>query len=146
MDLTIDSSYAPSVPEPAPRFLAARLLVAVQLACVALYIASAAIPYLLLFTFQGTTHCPADLGCQAPTDALPGTLTWLAVPAVFLATLGPPAAVVSLLMSFTSLARRRRQMPDGLRRWMYLAAGLTVVFIAFTLTPPGRLLLNWILD
>ncbi|WP_155391166.1 hypothetical protein [Catellatospora paridis] len=131
---------------PAPRFLAARLLVAAQLASVALYVAGAAIPYLFLFTFQGTTHCSADIGCQAPGDALPGVLGWFAVPAILIAMVGPPLATLSLLMSFTSLARRRRQMPDGLRRWMYLAGGLTVAFIAFTLTPPGRLLLNWILD
>ncbi|WP_144118436.1 hypothetical protein [Catellatospora sichuanensis] len=132
--------------EPPPRFLAARLLIAAQLASVTLYTLGAAVPYLILFTFHGTTHCSELTGCQAPGDVLPGPLLWLAVPAILIAMIGPPLAVLSLLMSFTSLARRRRQMSERLRRWMYIAGGITVVFIAFTLTPPGRLLLNWILD
>ncbi len=49
-------------------------------------------------------------------------------------------------MSFTSLARRRREMSGALRRWMFGAAGLTLAFLVFTLLPPGRLLLNWVLD
>lgn len=142
----IDESYAPDVPVPRPRFLAARLLVVAQVASVALYTLGAAGPYLVLFTFQGMTHCSEVTGCRAPGDALPGPLVWAALPSLLIAIVGPPLAVLSLLMSFTSLARHRRQMPDGLRRWMYIAGGLTVAFVAFTVLPPGRLLLNWVLD
>ena len=113
---------------------------------VGLYLAGAALPYLIVFTLHGTTHCSPVTGCRAPGDVFEGPLVWLVIPALLITILGPPVGMLSMLMSFTSLARRRRAMPDALRRWMYAAAGLTLAFIAFTLTPPGRLLLNWVLD
>ncbi|MEH0824840.1 hypothetical protein [Micromonospora sp. CPCC 205714] len=111
---------------------------------VALYVSGALVPYLVTFTFQGTDHCSP--GCQAPGDVFDGPMFVLLIPAMIITILGPMAAVLSLLMSFTSLARRRREMSNALRRWVFGAAGLTLAFLVFTLLPPGRLLLNWVLD
>ncbi|MEU2615329.1 hypothetical protein ABZ570_27690 [Micromonospora sp. NPDC007271] len=116
-----------------------------QLAMVTLYLAGAVIPYLLNFTFQGTDHCSPTTGCQAPSEVFDGPMLALVTPAMIITILGPMAAVL-LLMSFTALARRRREMSDALRLSMYGAAGLTLAFLVFTLLPPGRLLLNWVLD
>jgi len=134
------------VSQPEPRFLAARLLVIGQLATVALYLAGAVIPYLAIFTFHGTTHCSEITGCRAPFDVFEGPFLVLVVPALLITILGPPVGVVSLLMSFTSLARRRRQMSVALRRWVFGSAGVMLAFVVFTVLPPGRLLLNWVLD
>lgn len=131
---------------PGSRFVAARLLVVAQLSMVALYLAGAVVPYLVTFTFHGTDHCSPTTGCQAPGDVFDGSTMTLLIPAMIITILGPMAAVLFLLMSFTSLARRRREMPDALRRLMFAASGLTLAFLAFTLLPPGRLLLSWVLD
>jgi hypothetical protein len=102
------------------------------------------VPYLVKFTFHGTDHCtPA---CQAPGDVFGWPFLALVIPAMFITYLGPMVAVLFLAMSFTSLARRRREMSDALRRWMFGAAGLTLAFLVFTLLPPGRQLLVWVLD
>jgi hypothetical protein len=129
---------------PEPRFAAARLLVLSQLSLVGLYLAGAAVPYLLTFTVHGTSHCAG--GCRAPSDVFSGPMLILLVPGAISTIIGPMVAVLLLLMSFTALARRRREMPAALRRWLFAAGGLTVVFVAFTLSPPGRQLLNWVLD
>ncbi|MGA8117437.1 MAG: hypothetical protein WCA46_27690 [Actinocatenispora sp.] len=116
----------------------------VQLSMVAVYLAGVVIPYFVRFTLRGADHC--STGCLAPGDVFGGPMLILVVPAMIITAAGPMVAVVLLLMSFTSLVRRGREMPDVLRRWMFGAAGLTVAFIVFTLLPPGRLLLNWVLD
>lgn len=132
--------------QPGSRFVAARLLVVAQLSMVALYLAGAVAPYLLTFTFHRADHCSPTTGCQAPGDVFGGPLFVLLIPAMIITIVGPMAAVLLLLLSFTSLARRRREMSDALRRWLLGAAGLTLAFLVFTLLPPGRLLLNWVLD
>ncbi|WP_091337535.1 hypothetical protein [Micromonospora rhizosphaerae] len=132
--------------QPGSRFVAARLLVVGQLSMVALYLAGAVVPYLVRFTFQGTDHCSLTTGCQAPGDVFGGPMLVLLIPAMVITIVGPMTAVLFLLMSFTSLARWRREMSDALRRWVFGAAGLTLAFLVFTLLPPGRLLLNWVLD
>ncbi|MFU8872875.1 hypothetical protein [Micromonospora sp. SL4-19] len=132
--------------QPGSRFFAARLLVLGQLSMVVLYLVGVVVPYLLKFTVQGTNHCSATTGCQAPGDVFGGPLLVLLIPAMVITILGPMVAVLFLLMSFTSLARWRREMPDALRRWVFGAAGLTLAFLVFNLLPPGRLLLNWVLD
>jgi hypothetical protein len=130
--------------QPVVRFLAARSLVVAQVAMVVVYLAGVAVPYLVKFTFHGTDHCtPA---CQAPGDVFGWPFLALVIPAMFITYLGPMVAVLFLAMSFTSLARRRREMSDALRRWMFGAAGLTLAFLVFTLLPPGRQLLVWVLD
>ncbi len=111
---------------------------------VVVYLAGVAVPYLVKFTFQGTDHCAR--GCKAPGDVFSGPFLALVVPAMFIAYLGPMVAVLFLTMSFTSLARRRREMSNALRRWMFGAAWLTLAFLVFTLLPPGRQLLVWVLD
>ncbi|GAA3454943.1 hypothetical protein [Dactylosporangium matsuzakiense] len=130
--------------QPEPRFAAARLLVLVQLMMVGWYVAGVALPYLLTFTVHGVDHCTG--GCRAPGDVFGGPAVALMIPGMIGTIVGPMFAVVLLLLSFTSLARRRREMPAGLRRWLYGAAGLTLAFLAFSLSPPGRQLLNWVLD
>lgn len=132
--------------QPQPRFLATRLLVIAQVAMVALYVAGVAVPYLAVFTFHGTTHCSETTGCRAPSDVFEGPTLILVIAAMLVTMMGPPVGVLTLLMSFTSLARRRRQMSVALRRWAFGAAWLTLAFVAFTVLPPGRLLLNWVLD
>ncbi|MFU8854978.1 hypothetical protein ACNAW0_29030 [Micromonospora sp. SL1-18] len=132
--------------QPGSRFVAARFLVVAQLSMVALYLVGAVVPYLLKFTFHGTDHCSQATGCQAPSDVFGGPLLVLLIPAMVITIVGPMTAVLFLLMSFTSLARQRREMSDALRRSLFAAAGLTLAFLVFTLLPPGRLLLNWVLD
>lgn len=144
--LEIHGPYASGVTQPGSRFVAARLLVVGQLSMVSLYLAGAVVPYLLKFTFQGADHCSLTTGCQAPGDVFGGPMLVLLIPAMIITIVGPMTAVLFLLMSFTSLARRRREMSDALRRWVFGAAGLTLAFLVFTLLPPGRLLLNWVLD
>ncbi|MFE9657325.1 hypothetical protein [Micromonospora sp. NPDC006431] len=131
--------------QPGSRLVAARLLVVGQLSMVALYLAGVVVPYLLTFTLEGIGHC-STTGCQAPGDVFSGPMLALLVPAMIITILGPMAAVLLLLMSFTSLARRRREMSAVLRRSLFGAAGLTLAFLVFTLLPPGRLLLGWVLD
>ncbi|MFI5908430.1 hypothetical protein [Dactylosporangium sp. NPDC051541] len=129
---------------PPPRFVAARLLVFIQLAMVVCYVAGIAVPYLLTFTVHGVDHCTG--GCRAPGDVFGGAAVALMIPGLIITLVGPMFAVILLLMSFTSLARRRRDMPAALRRWLFAASGLTLAFLAFSLSPPGRQLLNWVLD
>lgn len=112
---------------------------------VALYVSGALVPYLVRFTFRGTDHC-SPTECHTPGGVFDGPMSVLLIPVMIVTIVGPMAAVLFLLMSFTSLARRRREMSDGLRRWVFGAAGLTLAFVVFTLLPPGRLLLNWMLD
>lgn len=135
-----------NVSAPQERFLAPRMLVFGQSALPLIYFLGVAVPYLFLFTFKGTDHCPPGLGCQAPGDALPGWAVWLWAPMLLAVILGPLIAVLMLLGSFTSLARRRRRMPAGLRRWLVYSSWATAAFLVFTLLPPGRLFLNWVLD
>jgi hypothetical protein len=142
--LEIDGPYTPGMSQLGSRFVAARLLVALQLSMVVIYLAGVVVPYLVTFTFQGTDHC--SRGCQAPGDVFSGPIVALLVPAMIITYVGPMVAVLFLLMSFTSLARRRREMPNALRRWVFGAAGLTLAFVVFTLLPPGRQLLGWVLD
>ncbi|WP_446218833.1 hypothetical protein [Micromonospora sp. IBHARD004] len=144
--LEIHGPYASGVTQPGSRFVAARLLVVGQLSMVSLYLAGAVVPYLLKFTFQRADHCSLTTGCQAPGDVFGGPMLVLLIPAMIITIVGPMTAVLFLLMSFTSLARRRREMSDALRRWVFGAAGLTLAFLVFTLLPPGQLLLNWVLD
>ncbi|MEU5724267.1 hypothetical protein [Micromonospora sp. NPDC047738] len=144
--LEIHWPYAPCVSQPGSRLVAARLLVVGQLSMVALYMAGVVVPYLLTFTLEGIDHCSSTSGCQAPGDVFSGPMLVLLFPAMIITVLGPMAAVLLLLMSFTSLARRRREMSAVLRRSLFGAAGLTLAFLVFTLLPPGRLLLGWVLD
>jgi hypothetical protein len=37
-------------------------------------------------------------------------------------------------------------MSVALRRWVFGSAGVMLAFVIFTVLPPGRLLLNWVLD
>jgi hypothetical protein len=129
-----------------PRFFSARLLVVGQVLIPVLYIAGAVVPYLVKFTFKGTDHCPPLIGCQAPTDVLGGPLLGVVIPAILIAMLGPMISVLLLLGSFTSLAGRRREMSKSLRGWVFGSAGLTLAFLIFSLLPPGRLILNWVMD
>ena len=128
------------------RFRIARLLAIGQTAIPLFYVAGVAVPYLFLFTFKGTDHCPPRIGCQAPGDVIDGPLLFIVIPAVLITMFGPLIATALLLGSFTSLARRRSEMPTGLRRWLAVSALATLAYMAFNLLPPGRTLLNWVLD
>ncbi|NUT33265.1 MAG: hypothetical protein HOV79_09340 [Hamadaea sp.] len=132
--------------EPPPRFAATRLLVIAQITLITLYVAGVVVPYLAAFTVHGTTHCSEVSGCRAPSDVFEGPVLVLVLLAMVVTMLGPPVGVLTLLMSFTALAGRRRHMSPALRRWAYGAAWATLAFVVFTLLPPGRLLLNWVLD
>ncbi len=134
------------MPQPGPRLVAAWLLVLGQLAVVAIYVAGVLVPYLLAFTVRGQDSCSGPSGCQAPEDVYGGPALLLLVPGMVVTVVGPMVAVVFVLMSFTSLARRRREMSDALRRSVFGAAGLSLAFVVVSLLPPGRLLLNWVLD
>jgi len=128
------------------RFRTARFLATGQTVIPLFYTLGLAVPYLFLFTFKGTSHCPPGIGCQAPSDVIDGPLLFIVVPAILLTYVGPVIATPMLLGSFTSLARRRSQMPPGLRRWLSISALATLSYIVFNLLPPGRILLNWVLD
>lgn len=129
-----------------PRFLRTRLLVIGQVLIPVLYVAGAVVPYLVKFTFKGTEHCAPPVGCQAPGDVMDGPILAMVVPAMLVAIIGPAISVLLLLGSFTSLAGRRREMSKSLRGWVFGSAGLTLAFLIFSLLPPGRLILNWVLD
>jgi hypothetical protein len=129
-----------------PRFFNARLLVVGQVLIPVLYVAGALVPYLVKFTFKGTDNCSPPIGCQAPTDVLGGPVLIVVIPAMLITILGPMISVLLLLGSFTSLARRRREMSKSLRGWVFGSAGLTLAFLIFSLLPPGRLIFFWVGD
>jgi len=115
-------------------FAGVRALATVQLYAVASYLSAAIVPYLLR------------------RHAAPPTWTWivpgwlLGVPGWWVTLLGPALAVPLAVTGVGGFMRYRRAIPDGLRRWLAVAAVMTTAYALFSFTPIAHTIAVWVAD